>query len=297
MRYARVLDQQYSMDQHIIESTTDRELLDSEANLPIPIQHLNVAAPQTDLGDPNEGSTHFSRNIAPLRVSRAFPVFTFIFALTTGIVFIVHRNDSCSQPLMAWSFVYVTRHVAKTILYHIASRHIQESGSIPSQLIWSITLVDMAGPTIWVLGGYYIFHTDSCSTGLYTYAVILWSLQTISLLLPCCFLSGILLCAPCLLWLAPYVIRPNPNTMATNQELLSKIPKIPFSALSATASSSSCSICLGEYSEDDEIMKLPCSHFFHSACITEWACLSQLCPICRTNITSDTTSGDAVDAV
>jgi hypothetical protein len=249
-----------------------------------------------NMNESNQRNANFSSNSTTLRVSKVFPLFTIAIVLLTGIVYAESQNASCSQPLMEWSFIYVTRHVAKTILYYIASRQLRATESVSSALLCSMTVLDMAGSAIWALGGYYIFHTDSCSSGVFSYAVILWSLQSISLLLPCCFLSVILFCAPCLLWLAPYIIRPNPNTIATNQEVLSKIPKIQFSTLSAPASYSSCSICLGEYTDTDEVMKLPCSHFFHSPCITEWACVSQLCPICRTNITSETATGP-VDAV
>jgi len=43
-----------------------------------------------------------------------------------------------------------------------------------------------------------------------------------------------------------------------------------------------CSICLCEISVDDQVvMKLACSHFFHSECLTEWFDRSASCPLCR----------------
>ena len=45
-----------------------------------------------------------------------------------------------------------------------------------------------------------------------------------------------------------------------------------------------CPICLARYSEDKtpQVTKLPCNHFFHSACIREWLISrARTCPVCR----------------
>ncbi|CAI9779327.1 unnamed protein product [Fraxinus pennsylvanica] len=43
----------------------------------------------------------------------------------------------------------------------------------------------------------------------------------------------------------------------------------------------SCTVCLEEISKGVEVSTLPCSHMFHSNCITEWLKRSHYCPICR----------------
>lgn len=223
----------------------------------------------------------------PFRISRIAPIYT--FALVGSWLFMYTFDDdlSCSQPLFWWSSMYILRHVVKAVLYHIASHQAYRGLTLPQSLIFAIALVDVAGSTIWALGGYYIFHTDSCTPSIFTYSVTLWSLQSISLLLPCCLVSTILFCAPCLLWLAPYFIRPNPNTIATSRDVLAKMERMPYGLVSGSTEGICCSICLNEYASDDEVMKLPCKHIFHTPCISEWAYLSQLCPVCRTNIASE----------
>ena len=48
-----------------------------------------------------------------------------------------------------------------------------------------------------------------------------------------------------------------------------------------------CLICLNQYSDDDNIVILPCDarHNFHEACIKEWLRNKNKCPICRTPVT------------
>jgi len=46
----------------------------------------------------------------------------------------------------------------------------------------------------------------------------------------------------------------------------------------------SCSICLLNYEEGDELRKLICTHSFHKECIDNWFKSSSTCPICRTDL-------------
>jgi hypothetical protein len=45
-----------------------------------------------------------------------------------------------------------------------------------------------------------------------------------------------------------------------------------------------CSVCLSNYTEGQEIRTIPCLHFYHKECIDEWLRVSRLCPICKTEI-------------
>ena len=42
-----------------------------------------------------------------------------------------------------------------------------------------------------------------------------------------------------------------------------------------------CSICLEKYKSSDIIKKLPCKHLYHKSCIYQWLKQSNLCPICK----------------
>ncbi|XP_059654496.1 putative RING-H2 finger protein ATL49 [Cornus florida] len=43
----------------------------------------------------------------------------------------------------------------------------------------------------------------------------------------------------------------------------------------------SCAICLEEFSDEQSLTRMPCSHLFHGDCITRWLHTSHSCPLCR----------------
>lgn len=49
-----------------------------------------------------------------------------------------------------------------------------------------------------------------------------------------------------------------------------------------------CSICLVEFEENDEIRKLRCGHVFHCECIDPWLLKGKaVCPVCRQGVYED----------
>ncbi|KAF5731835.1 hypothetical protein HS088_TW18G00520 [Tripterygium wilfordii] len=45
-----------------------------------------------------------------------------------------------------------------------------------------------------------------------------------------------------------------------------------------------CSICLESFMEGDELIRLPCGHRFHYACLDPWVLTCGDCPYCRRDI-------------
>jgi E3 ubiquitin-protein ligase RNF115/126 len=45
-----------------------------------------------------------------------------------------------------------------------------------------------------------------------------------------------------------------------------------------------CSVCMDDVTVGDEVVVLPCTHWFHEACATAWLNEHNTCPICRTGI-------------
>ena len=48
-----------------------------------------------------------------------------------------------------------------------------------------------------------------------------------------------------------------------------------------------CSICLVKYQKPDILKEFPCNHIYHKNCILKWLEKSNICPLCKYDITSD----------
>jgi len=70
-------------------------------------------------------------------------------------------------------------------------------------------------------------------------------------------------------------------------EALEKV-KFSVSTLTSLSNQTMCSICLSEFEEQEEIIKLPvCNHCFHNNCLKTWLETHVECPYCRSNIKSN----------
>jgi hypothetical protein len=45
-----------------------------------------------------------------------------------------------------------------------------------------------------------------------------------------------------------------------------------------------CIICYNNFKQNEEIVKLPCNHYFHKSCILNWILVNSNCPLCRNNL-------------
>ena len=48
-----------------------------------------------------------------------------------------------------------------------------------------------------------------------------------------------------------------------------------------------CPICLQKYKSADIIKEFPCKHIFHKGCIFKWLKTSNVCPLCKHDITEE----------
>ena len=55
----------------------------------------------------------------------------------------------------------------------------------------------------------------------------------------------------------------------------------------STIKEEKCAICLQKYKGVDIIKEFPCKHIFHKNCILKWIKNSNICPLCKYDITND----------
>eukprot|EP00088_Acartia_fossae_P053013 TRINITY_DN6015_c0_g1_i6.p1 TRINITY_DN6015_c0_g1~~TRINITY_DN6015_c0_g1_i6.p1 ORF type:complete len:154 (-),score=21.55 TRINITY_DN6015_c0_g1_i6:391-852(-) len=48
-----------------------------------------------------------------------------------------------------------------------------------------------------------------------------------------------------------------------------------------------CPICLKQFQPQDEYLRLPCKHRFHSECVLPWLNKTSSCPLCRAELPTD----------
>lgn len=77
-----------------------------------------------------------------------------------------------------------------------------------------------------------------------------------------------------------------------SQDEIDALPQINFSTKTDSSSSSlllveKCPICLTEFTDQEIINKLNCSHLFHLPCISTWLSENDSCPTCRRKVNGD----------
>ncbi|XP_076921029.1 E3 ubiquitin ligase BIG BROTHER-related-like [Bidens hawaiensis] len=66
---------------------------------------------------------------------------------------------------------------------------------------------------------------------------------------------------------------------------ISKLPTSKYgSRLFSKKKKQNCVICLMDFNSGDRLITLPCSHQYHSKCVTEWLKSRKNCPICQKEV-------------
>lgn len=87
---------------------------------------------------------------------------------------------------------------------------------------------------------------------------------------------------------------PGPATEAAIHALPKR--KVTEAMLDETTHQAECSICMDNVSVGEEVVVLPCSHWFHFACAEAWLKEHDTCPVCRAGITPKEGSRDTARA-
>lgn len=80
------------------------------------------------------------------------------------------------------------------------------------------------------------------------------------------------------------------RTVGLDEALIKSITLVKYKKGDGLVGSGDCSVCLGEFQEDESLRLLPkCSHAFHVECIDTWLRSHSNCPLCRATLFSTST--------
>ncbi|KAI9286898.1 hypothetical protein BC943DRAFT_320213 [Umbelopsis sp. AD052] len=70
-----------------------------------------------------------------------------------------------------------------------------------------------------------------------------------------------------------------------SEEIIAKLKRRKTTAKD-TEDNQDCSVCKEDFSVSEDVLILPCEHFFHQECIKQWLLVNGTCPICRYSLTT-----------
>ena len=75
------------------------------------------------------------------------------------------------------------------------------------------------------------------------------------------------------------------NRTPTDRNIIDSLPVVRYDKSNPDhQQSTSCTICVTDFEDGDQLVSLPCGHLFNKECIVPWLKNSSLCPNCRQNI-------------
>lgn len=74
------------------------------------------------------------------------------------------------------------------------------------------------------------------------------------------------------------------NNRGTTEEQRDAIPVCKYSRAPGDAENATCSVCLTELEEGEDVKILPCKHIYHPQCIDRWLERSKLCCVCKADV-------------
>ena len=76
--------------------------------------------------------------------------------------------------------------------------------------------------------------------------------------------------------------------MAARQEpenadpaVVASLPRITMDLATRAELGNECPVCAEDWTDGEQVVKLPCNHVFHDGCISKWLNQKNTCPLCR----------------
>ena len=78
------------------------------------------------------------------------------------------------------------------------------------------------------------------------------------------------------------------NMVSVTPTIFAELPVGIYSKEKHSDQAVECCVCLEDFEEGEHMLVLPCNHFFHAACITQWFQGRNCCPLCKHVVVSAT---------
>ncbi|XP_073006648.1 E3 ubiquitin-protein ligase At1g63170-like [Typha latifolia] len=160
---------------------------------------------------------------------------------------------------------------------------------------------------VWIFGG----SSSTDAPNLYRLCIVLLTVSFIGYAVPFILCVTIFCCLPCMMSILGFR-EDSGRSKGASAEVINALPTYKFKLKRGrnrgneiisnnlreggilgpgtnkeriiSAEDAVCTICLAEYSDNDELRELPCYHFFHLSCVDKWLKISAICPLCKFQI-------------
>jgi len=216
-------------------------------------------------------------------IQRNSPTLVFLYALyaiveicSTIIMTTVYWDQNCGTDIQKWLLLFSSR------LFVVIPLHIWKirDPSMQFKITQLLNHINIGAIILFVLGQKWVFES-TCRGPLYSYCIAILIMMYTSLMFPCFVLIMLCLCAPVLMYaFQRFAI----GSEAATEVELNDLPTEVFEPDNEEDEEEMCSVCITEYEQGDQVMRLPCGHRFHQDCIISWLRIKRICPLCRNDI-------------
>jgi hypothetical protein len=199
-------------------------------------------------------------------------------------------------PLNIWNHVFPSETPAP------------ESGRDREETTWERleNLLDILGTLWFIIGNWFVFTSRTCSTTgpiLYHTSLSLILVDYVILLFPLIIIMAIIFCLPVVLVALRFLhthfgleiagdaqtagdlVGGRRRPRGTTESVLKQLSVDVYRPGMMSADDATCSICLGNYVEGEELKFLPtCRHHFHASCIDSWLVINKNCALCLRDV-------------
>mmetsp|Transcript_13350 Transcript_13350/g.25063 ORF Transcript_13350/g.25063 Transcript_13350/m.25063 type:complete len:256 (-) Transcript_13350:600-1367(-) len=206
-----------------------------------------------------------------------------LLKIATHIIVFCLAASFCDKLL----FIYVVGCLVMDVLYSFLQtyklHHMRTRSTFPGEVSW-VRHTDTWLALLyifWQIFGNISFYTDEAcrddSDLFWGWALTLIILGYLYILLPILAVCCLCCCLPCLI--VVMLLFNIGSTKKATERMLAALLTENYDP--SKHMEPNCSICGAEFQGESQVCVMPCTHYYHEACIKDWLRIRANCPICR----------------